>query len=521
MKYFIAPIFALQAFFLVFAPSVCAQAAQPAIKAKFKEYLARVEAEKLHGAEIGVFASDFEGREFFSYNSKKLMTPASVQKVLTSVAALRQLGSNYRFPTEIFVDSPPAENDPRAEVMTAGLKKTEWKAGNIYVRGYGDPSMTSERLFELVQQIHAYGIHAVENIIIDDGLFADPPSAGGPKPYEAALSATALNNNCYRITVAPGSSASPAFVGLTPGAPYQLQNKVRTMQGYRKDLKITQSPLSETVTQGLKPVKDGQFYLIGPAAVTITVSGFIGVESEPAVYYQSVPEPARYYGEVLRYLLEKEGITTSGKVLRGTTPGNAKLLLVFESKPLSEILIELNHYSSNFLAGQVLYALGQDSSGLFRRDVALSKMASVLEKLGYKPDEFKLLDASGLDRENKLSPEQLVKVLVDTYNDFTIAPDFIASLSRFSATGTLKNRALLPIKNQQLPAGGGRLNKKSLASSVWAKTGTLDGVSSIAGYLTRERNERLAFAIITNGQVEKDSAIEIEDELIKLLIGLN
>jgi D-alanyl-D-alanine carboxypeptidase/D-alanyl-D-alanine-endopeptidase (penicillin-binding protein 4) len=110
---------------------------------------------------VGVaIANPTTGKVLYTYQADKLLTPASVVKVLTSGASLDLLGSNYRFPTEFFVDRPPS-----AKGVAAG------EVGNLYIRGYGDPSIVSERVWSMVTTIRRMGVRKIKNIVIDDTLF--------------------------------------------------------------------------------------------------------------------------------------------------------------------------------------------------------------------------------------------------------------------------------------------------------------------------------------------------------------
>ena len=84
--------------------------------------------------------SSLGGKELFSYHSKDRLIPASILKLLTTVAALRKLGGSYRFPTEIFVDSLPKQIGNEGEI-SVDFTEPPKEGGNLYLRGYGDPSM--------------------------------------------------------------------------------------------------------------------------------------------------------------------------------------------------------------------------------------------------------------------------------------------------------------------------------------------------------------------------------------------
>lgn len=178
----------------------------------------------------------------------------------------------------------------------------------------------------------------------------------------------------------------------------------------------------------------------------------------------------------------------------------------------------MNHYSSNYIAGQLIFALGQDDKGYFRYDLGMQHLKDVLKEIGAVDDI--IIDGHGLSVENRISSATFTKLLLEVSKDFSIYPDFVASLSRFGTSGTLADRKLYDsrLKNEN-PDSSDNRNKK-IASSVWAKTGTLSGVSSIAGYLQDRDGERMAFSIILNSVADKASAVSVENALIKDILNL-
>ena len=516
--------------FLLFAvagltvwPTSDAAAADRVLKERLTEFAARVESSKAEpDAVVTMFAQEIgEDSAFFEHNPASLVTPASVLKILTTFAALKGLGAEYRFPTEVFVDSLPSEKSVSMD-RSSGLaaSKGEWSAGNLYVRGYGDPGMIDERLYELARTVHRRGVREVQNLIIDETLFIDPPRASGPEPYESALSAVALNHNSYAVHIAPSGATLPAFVEVTPGAPYKLVNRVKSLQAGESSILISQSRESANFMPEFVQTKSAGYRTqSAPDEMTVTVQGYIGVKSPAETQYRSVPYPASYFGAVLKHFLETAGVAVKGNLMFGETPSGAKLLFAYQSEPLAKILQDLNHYSSNFIAGQLLFAIGQDKKGYFRSEVGLQQLRQVLTGLGYPENSFEVYDASGLDKRNKVTVQQLVSVLLAVQRDYSITPDFMSSFSRFGKTGTLKLRKLLNpevlrnVTKRQVPEIQNR------ADGVWGKTGTLDGVSSLAGFLELANGSRAAFAVVING-MEKNKAAQIEDEFVQLLIGI-
>ena len=428
------------------------------------------------------------GEFIYAHRANDLLVPASVVKIATSLAALKVLGPEYRFPTEIFADRLANESE-------------QGQMGDIYVRGYGDPSLVDERLWLLVQDLRRKGVKEIRDIYLDDSLFINAPGAGGFKAYQAGLSALTLNHNSYMVAVQPTSIGRPAIVSLTPGSPYELINSVKTRPGAGAKLQIKQKPSSPDYAKNLAKGPRSGFFR---QAVKIRVSGSIGQNSDLKTFYRTAPDPATYFGAVFRYTLEKAGIRVTGKVLRKETPSQAKLLLSFNSKDLALILRDLNLYSNNLIAGQLVYELGQTDKGLFDFNLGLQRISQVTEKLA-KTKDFRLVDGSGLSRKNRLSSSLLARLLVEGYQDFRINPVLLASLSRFGKSGTLKDR---------------EISAASSKSAAWAKTGTLTAVSSLAGYLETSNGRRLAFSVIINGLAKAD-AVKHENRFVKTLIKAN
>ncbi|MFN8388953.1 MAG: D-alanyl-D-alanine carboxypeptidase/D-alanyl-D-alanine-endopeptidase [Bdellovibrionota bacterium] len=495
-----------------------ASAEGPSLGFELQEYFKQVTGEAKGDLRMSILANTLpDNRTIFAYNSTDTLTPASVQKLIVTALALKLLGGQYRFPTEVFVDHLPKElTDPNAAQVD--FKEPLTSVGNLYVRGYGDPVLESSTIAEIADAVRRYGITEVENLMIDDTLFENPPRPTGGWAHEAGLSAVTVNFNCYSVYLAPGRIGEAATVSLTSGSPFQLTNHVMTVRGAAaSDVEITLRPPSGSLLPGAdSPTRN--FDVVGePPAVM--VQGSVGHGTSGQVIYRSVPDIAGYFVSLLKYHLKQAGVVVRGKTLRAETPGQAKLLQTFESKELSSILQDQNHLSNNIIAGQLVYAIGQDSAGYFHYEKGLARMTAYLEHLGERPEDFELHDGSGLDRRNRLSAAQLVKVLSDVSQDFSIAPDFIASLSRFGHSGTLKSRALLEPAFENTLRGDELEEARRRAAAVWGKTGTLDGVSTLAGLLRTKTGEQVAFAILLGGVSDKDQAIRIEDGFVKILAG--
>lgn len=480
-----------------------AWAFDPSLPAKLSKHIDDLQASSLKNSKIGFSLIQLStGKELFAKNASEPLTPASIQKLVTTLAALKVLGAEYQFPTEVF------------------LNKVDGQAPDLIIRGYGDPSFLQQDLLELAQSIRQSGFKKINNIIIDDTLFIDPPAASGSATYQAALSATSVNNNSFYVAVSPNTSGEKAIVSLNPGLDYEVANGVNTLSYKGESFTVNFSPASETYNPKNYGVRKGPYYLIAEDPVKINVSGRIGRTSELSKKFFSIRNPVRYFASLTKYYLQLSEIEVTGALLKGETPGSANQIYVHKSGPLKEILSDMNHYSSNYVAGQLVFALGQDDKGYFKYDLGLQRLRDMLAEVVVDGPALSIVDGSGLSVENRISAATFTKLLLAVSNDYSIYPDFISSLGRFGNSGTLVDRKLYDsrIKNETPDSSDAR-NRK-IANSVWAKTGTLDGVSSIAGYLQDRDGERMAFAIILNGVEDKAGAIAAEDALIKDILNL-
>ncbi|MCC6221603.1 MAG: D-alanyl-D-alanine carboxypeptidase/D-alanyl-D-alanine-endopeptidase [Deltaproteobacteria bacterium] len=472
---------------------------------------------------FGVVVADARtGQAVFQHNASQLLIPASVLKVVTSVAALKILGGEHTYPSEIFVDRLPQ--------VGAGKQGT---IGNLYFRGYGDPILVDEKLFKIATAVYRNGVKTIENVVIDDTLFVDSPGASGNRPYQAGLSATSINHNSYAVDISPSALGKKAHVFLTGGMDggdmnVELINEVVTGNGSGNRIILTQSPQSANFKahvreEGSTAMGDergggnGSLEARLPRTI-VKVRGQIGINSKLLTYYSSVAYPPAYLGTLLKHYLEVVGVEVRGGVQLGETAREAKLLNVFYSESLAKIIKDLNQFSNNFIAGQIFYSIGQDSLGYFRQDVAVERISGFLDTLGISRDSYAIFDGSGLNRENRITPGALTKVLVAAYSDFSIAPDFVSSLPRFGYSGTLRKRTLV---RNRLPANSVEENARREAQvrSMWAKTGTLNGVSSIAGYAVGADDKAYTVVVISNG-VSKGHAMQLEDEVFRIVGGV-
>lgn len=420
------------------------------------------------------------GRIVWSKSGDVVRTPASVLKLFTSLAAFRYLGHDYRYSTRVYGDRQP---DARGAV------------GNLYFRGVGDPSLVTEKLSQLIADLRNKGVRSVNDVHVDDSAFIDPPMATGLDPYKAGLSAAAFNHNALEVLV--GVRSGKPVVKLGVEGSFDVENRVSI--GRVSAIQIEILSARDRAGRASAGSRLERYTTPGKVIVSGTVRKNVS-DKNPLSLYQALDDVDLYLGFALRAMLREQGIAVAGGVVSGAIPKKAELLHVFYSKPLSEIVGDMNRVSSNFIAGQLVFALGKDGDR-YRFEDGLMALKNTASDAGIATAPLEFVDGSGLERGNKLTTNALAELLIWGYGDSELSPTFVRSLSRFGMSGTLKGRHL----------------KGDGAGDVWAKTGSLDGVSSLAGYAPVKGGRTVAFSIISSG-LSKGEAVRIENGIVNTLL---
>lgn len=422
------------------------------------------------GSAFAVQVVDLSSSEtVFSHNGAVPLKPASVLKLLSSATALDALGPDYRFETEVL-----------AEGISPGAVET------LYIRGGGDPGLTSESLWIIARSIYKRGVRSIGAVILDSTLFDGDRNPSGQRAYETGSSALSYNYNSISIEVCPGVKGANAIVTVDPWElGLAVQGTVKTTSG--KTAGVSADLIER---KGQLP--------------QISVSGSLSSAADCQVIYRSFSRPEHSFGMTLIKTLERLGIRVPHSPQLGAVPQGARLLYRHRSEALSRIVQDLNHFSTNFIAEQLLFAIGgYGSDGKLRREEGLLRMKLFLQKLGVPAEQFELHDASGLSHSNRISAGAIAKVLQGALRDPAIGPELEASLSFPGRTGTLRKR-----------------NFNGLKGTVRAKTGSINGVSSLAGYVTTRSGRKVAFVILNNAAPDRDKAMQLEEKIVAVISDL-
>lgn len=426
--------------------------------------------------DAGIVVVDLDtGETLYEHSADKTFNPASVTKILTTAAAMEAFGPGYKFKTRL---------------SRAGRLENGVLAGDLVVRGEGDPSLTLERMWRIASLVRVAGVREITgDIVVDDSYFDRERTGQGfddfddNRAYTAPVGAVSATWNTVAVAVRPGAKAGAALdVALDPPTGYvTLVNKGTTSSsGRRRRLAVT----------------------IDDAKKTITVTGTMPLGHPEKFYYRPIDDPPRYFGTLLKEYLAKEGVAVKGSVRAGENamvPAQPTPLFEFESEPLGVIVRDLNKYSNNFTAEQILKSLGAWRYGApGTTQKGLDAIAEYLERAGVPRGSWKIRNGSGLARDNEVSPRAFVSVLARAYSNFEVRGDFVASMGIAGEDGTLAHRML------GTPAEG----------NVRAKTGTVDGSTCVAGYARAANGHTLAFAILMNrvsGKVRR--AVSMQDRI--------
>ncbi len=422
--------------------------------------------------QVAVLACDVESRRpLFAHAAELPLKPASVLKLLVAAAAVEHFADEFGFETRFL------------------------RSGNeLWVLGAGDPALGDERLLarrgltptgqlnDWARRIgESFGAEPIERIVLDDSVFdqqlrhPDWPAEQYLQWYQAPVSGLCFNDNCLDVSLRV--LGRDVTIITTPPLPAEF-----TRNGL---------VLGRTHKPSIHRAADSDvFELRG----SLTRSDAL----EPA----SIHRPAVVFGHALSETLRRAGVTVAGPVVRRTLPAeNDARELFVERTPLRDVLWRCNNFSQNLFAECLLKSLSAyDAAG---QRIAAGSWAGglgverqVLERLGVDLAGAELRDGSGLSHQNRVTAAQIVAVLL-AMKEHPRGAAFVESLARPGEDGTLRRRFTQP----------------ALRDRLRAKTGTIRGAHTLAGYLTRTDGGTSAFAILINGGANSTLQVQIVDAL--------
>jgi D-alanyl-D-alanine carboxypeptidase/D-alanyl-D-alanine-endopeptidase (penicillin-binding protein 4) len=430
-------------------------------------------------AALGVHIVDLDtGETVYAYNPDEPRVIASNTKLFTTAAILDALGPGYTFDTR-FVMHGPVE----AGVLHGPLGVVGSGDPQISGRDYGGDSFAAFRVW--AQALRERGVEkVVGDVYLDHGLY-EPPRIHPDWPrdqltrwYEAPVDGLSFNDNCILVRVWPGSAGQPARVELVPPVSVlQLQNTARTIG------------------------KGGQSVIIHRDGDALYVKGTIRASSGPVETWVTVPDPVLYFGAGLLTALAEEGIQVQGKLRPvDRLPGLVwERVAVHRTDLLSAIRVT-NKRSQNFYAESLAKHLGALRCGHGSWTEGVRAIREFAQGIGIPRGSFTMTDGSGMSRENRFAPRHLTILLRHMF---------------FHPAGTEFAQSL-PYAGEDMGSWKRRMAWPPYRGNVFAKTGTLEGVSALSGYAKAVSGKAYAFSILLNRVT--GNAHAAQDGIVEALI---
>ncbi len=423
--------------------------------------LNRITAGSDRNADVGIqIKAMHSGDLLYSKNAHDLFVPASIMKILTAEAALLYLGPNYTFPTRLLTD---------ATSINRGIIH-----GNVYLVHSGDPSLTYTDLTDLLVALKSQNIQGITgNVYIDTTAYDQANLGPGWMShdkqycYAAPINASIINHNCLSFKIAPSRiGGQRANIIANPHYYYSgIANSVMTNRSGRARSRFCSMQLNTTINNGIAIsgcIPKGH-YVWGASTVIADIIG--------------------YNKSLLHWLFRRYGIQVSGDITAGSAPSGLSTIAVHQSKPLYLLVKEMLKKSDNIIAGSLFKKMGElysNQPGSWQNG-SIAVKGVLAQKAEVDSYQMTILDGSGLSPDNRIKPSQMMQVLNFAFHNQPTNYQFISALPIAGIDGTLKHRLY------------------NVARRVRAKTGTIKGVVSLAGYAVNKDKEVIAFVIIVNG----------------------
>lgn len=431
---------------------------------------------KISDSQMGLFIATGEGEGLVikSHQADKKWIPASISKLTIAATTLSEFPPGTKFKTLI----------GSAGTIDHGVLK-----GDLILKGGGDPSFVSENLWFLVNAFTRTQIKIIEgDLLVDDSYFdrvrfdLSRQKERVDRAYDAPTGAMSFNWNSVNIFIRPGKKVGePALVFSDPENDYiRLKAKVETIKSGGK---TSVSAERDEDAKGLGDV--------------LIVNGKITLDSKELVIYKNVTQPDLWSGYNLKAFLKQRGIEIKGSVKAGLMPSSASILAEAESKPIEDVLSDMNKFSNNYIAEMLTKNVAAKEKPPGTIESGMQIIRKFLTRIGLEPEQFEIYSPSGLTRENKMSARSLWKVLNYMKDQYRYGPEFMKSLPIAGIDGTLKNR----------------MRDSSAERWVRAKTGFLTGVVSLAGYAGRKDGTVIPFVFIYNGSADESHVRGLFDQL--------
>jgi len=416
------------------------------------------------------------GKVVASLNAHKTRTPASVIKVLTTYSALLKFGFNYRIQTKFYTKGK----------ISGGVLH-----GDLFVKGYGDPTLGNDDLAKISSYIRAEGINTINgNIVIDRSFFkvGNRNNSGFDQhlysPYNAMPDAMMFNERVSTVSVTPKRNAVHK---KTVDGSYKVVNKLQRVN----------KPCKGRYSWPSVKIDNTQ------AIPSFILKGKISKRCGKREIKKVITKPYNSFYYALKEQLRKDGVKVGGTMKLQVVPKDAKELFSYNSDSLETIISKTSKKSNNLYARHLLLYLG---AKLYGAPATLKKgrdaITTILRHKGALGDGVLRIDnGSGLSRVSKMNAQLLAEMFDDAYDRY--GQRWMDTLSIAGVDGTIKRR----------------FRHTAVKKRAWMKTGTLKRVKNIGGYVKNKAGKYYTAVILINSSKARYRGAKLQNEILKWLVG--
>ena len=434
---------------------------------------------------IGLFIQGVDDdKPLVALHADQFLNPASVIKLVTTAAALDLLGQGYRWSTE---------------VMYTGKIEGHTLNGDLYIRGNGDPYLTPERFWRLLNRIFIYGIHHITGDVLIDNSYFEPGkvdyAAFDQQPYRTynvGPNAVLVGFQATEFHFDIDTTGTDPAVRITPfpqSPRLRIINQVKLIDGR---CKAWQKRLSLETRNNA-------------GVLEVVFTGYYARACNLRTLYRRVSEAQDHYQHFFLPLWSQLGGSVEGKITQGTVPADASRVLEEPSISLAEAVRLVNKFSNNVMTRQILLSIGAQESGPpGTTETGLAAVNAWLVEHDLDDPDLQLDNGAGLSRDARISAGLLGRLLLHVYKQ-AYMPEFIAALPVAGYDGTMAHR----------------FKDTPLVGSAHIKTGLLDFVQSMAGYVTTATGKRYVVVLLHNHpRAHTRSAEKLQNQVINWIYKL-
>ena len=427
---------------------------------------------------LSIYVEDLQSGEIvLELNPAVARNPASTLKLLTTLAALDILGPAYKWQTDVYA---------------LGDIKDGHLQGDLLIRGNGDPFLVTERVWQMLRKVRQAGIHEIDgDLLLDDSYFLvadEDPAAFDRQPlraYNVAPNAVMMNFKVVRYWFEPGHDANTVRVWLDPpienvDIDNRLSLRTGSCRGFQRGIAISPNDAMDKMTFSGKFPNGCNRYAMDRTVLT---------HNEFA------------YGLVMSLWRESGGVF-EGDWKSAAAPEDIEPLVEFRSLPLVDVISYINKHSNNVMARQVLYTLSAEVLGAPGTEAGGREVVRewLLEN-GMDFSDLAFDNGAGLSRDARITAADMVAMLKFAWRQ-PYMPEYLSSLSLSGTDGTLRRR----------------YSDRALIGKAHLKTGSMDDVTAIAGYLQARSGRRFAVAALQDYEdVHRGPGEEVQEALLRWL----